>query len=141
MAKMYLLLLISLYACRSNNSEKITLNPSNSKLIKPKVDLGREYEDSSFVLFFEKFSNVVSSSNYQIFRQMSLDSLSYRHTYVAAPDFMKFYYEIVFDRELIDKISQKTDIEFLDGKVSRKYFSDFIIKEIKSENLKKDNQY
>jgi hypothetical protein len=136
------------FSCDGNNDKKINeYTYPEKKLNKEEVIVNTKDNDSAFIVFWEKFSHVIASSNKTLLKQLSLDSIYYRHVYISSDDFWKEHYNPLFDKELINKIIGKSDLEFLKENVEKKYYPEFIVEKINSDkvlvqsvNIRKNSQ-
>lgn len=129
MPKFYFILILFFQSCNFGGKTK----PENDTLTPQKqANLSAKDEtiDSSFLVFFEEFTEVLKSRNQVMFRELVFDSLGYEDKYIGANLFMKSYFSIVFNDDLISTLSDKNQIDFISSEIEPSYLPLFIKNQI-----------
>jgi uncharacterized protein YxeA len=130
------ILFLLLTACTSNSNKNKRNQDSLNQLKdiqtqttskKEKVDV-----DSNFLSYWQKFVDIVSSSNYRQFKKVSFNALKCEDTNVYVDEFIKSYFAKVFDDSVLLKMTNTGAVEFTDDAIEPAYISSSIKRQIKN---------
>jgi hypothetical protein len=92
----------------------------------------KETADSSFLKFWEKFTNVAKAKNQQAFVTMAFDSLQCEGKSIPVNIFMKSYFSKVFDDSLFAALSDRNKLDFISDEIDASYLPKSTRKQVKA---------
>jgi hypothetical protein len=139
MTKSLFILTLLLHSCGSGNSNAETKQDtvSHAKSEQPQIIVTskKEIVDSSFLSFWEEFTDAVRNKNQQALKDMSFDSLYCEHKNVFADEFIKYSFYKIFDDTVVNRLSDKSKVEFIDEEIDVNYLPQFVMKQMDKEKL------
>jgi hypothetical protein len=118
-----------------NYLTKVTQNADISVETSTTITLKKEKVDSSFISFWNVFTEVVKNKNQKAFKDMSFDSLNCENTLVTTNKFIASYFNKIFDDTLSKRLSDKSMVEFIDEETDVNYLPKFVFNQVDKGKL------